>query len=159
MNIVYLLLGSNIDPESNILRALEYLDKNFTILEISNTWKTKPVGSNAADFLNTAVKLKTGLDAEILKEKCLCHIEEALGRVRQEDKNAPRTIDLDIIIFNEQILDESLFQYPHLIIPFSELLPDIVDPDSLQPLSVMAEQSIIKSQAQKFKCLLPPYQR
>ncbi len=159
MNEVYLLLGSNIDPEKNILLALEYLNRNFTILEVSNTWQTKPVGSSANDFLNTAVKLETKLDAYTLKEKCLCHIEEVLGRVRQSDKNAPRTIDLDIVIFNGEIVDDTLFRFAHMIIPFAELLPDLVDPDGKQSLSTLAEVNIKKTLAHKFKCLLPPFQK
>lgn len=159
MNEVYLLLGSNINPEKNILLALEYLNRNFNILEVSHTWQTKPVGSDAADFLNTVVRLETNLDAFTLKECCLCHIEEVLGRVRQADKNAPRTIDLDIIIFNGKVLDDSLFFYAHMIIPFAELLPDLVDPKSQKNLSTLSEEIQKKTLAKKFKCLLPPFQK
>jgi 2-amino-4-hydroxy-6-hydroxymethyldihydropteridine diphosphokinase len=159
MNEVYLLLGSNIDPEKNILLALEYLNCNFKIIEVSNTWQTKPVGSNANDFLNTAVQLETDQDAYTLKEKCLCHIEEVLGRVRQADKNAPRTIDLDIILFNGEILDSSLFKFAHLILPFSELLPDLADPQSGLSLSQLAVENQKLTLAKKFKCLLPPFQK
>ena len=159
MNEVFLLLGSNIDPETNILLALEYLERNFKIVDVSNTWQTKPVGSNAADFLNTAVRLETPLDAYTLKEQCLCHIEEKLGRVRQSDKNAPRTIDLDIIIFNQKIVDSSLFKYPHMILPFAELLPDLKDDSTGKTLTQLAEQQQLRSLAKKYKCLLPPYQK
>lgn len=159
MNEVYLLLGSNIDPEKNILLALEYLNRNFRLIEVSHTWQTRPVGSSAGDFLNTAVKLETTLDAYTLKENCLCHIEEVLGRVRQEDKNAPRTIDLDIVIFNREILDDSLFRFAHLIIPFAELLPDLIEPQSHQTLSTLARKRIHKTGAKKFKCLLPLFQK
>jgi 2-amino-4-hydroxy-6-hydroxymethyldihydropteridine diphosphokinase len=159
MNEVYLLLGSNIDPEKNILLALKYLNQTFKIIEVSNTWQTKPVGSSANDFLNTAVKLETILDVDILKEKCLCHIEEMLGRVRQPDKNAPRTIDLDIIIFNGDIIDDSLFRFAHLIIPFSELLPDLVDPQTQKTLAVLATEQTKKTLAKKFKCLIPSFQK
>ena len=159
MNEVFLLLGSNIDPETNILLALTYLEHNFKIIDVSNTWQTKPVGSNSADFLNTAVRLETSLDAYTLKEQCLCHIEEKLGRVRQSDKNAPRTIDLDIIIFNQKIVDPSLFKYPHLILPFAELLPALKDASTGKTLTQLAEQEQLKSLAKKYKCLLPPYQK
>ncbi len=159
MNEVFLLLGSNIDPEKNILLALNYLKDHFTILDVSNTWQTKPVGSNEADFLNTAVKLQTTLDAFTLKEKCLCHIEEVLGRVRLPDKNAPRTIDLDIVVFNKNILDNALFKYAHLILPFSELLPDLIDPLSQKPLIQLAKETEKKALAKKFKCLMPSFEK
>jgi 2-amino-4-hydroxy-6-hydroxymethyldihydropteridine diphosphokinase len=90
MNRVYLMLGSNIQPEVNIPRALGFLNRSFTIRQISNTWQTRSVGIDAADFFNTAVEIETGLDESLLKEKCLCHIEEVLGRIRENDKNAPR---------------------------------------------------------------------
>ena len=159
MNEVYLLLGSNIDPEKNTLQALEYLNRNFKILEVSNTWQTKPVGSSSNDFLNTAVKLETLLDAHTLKENCLCHIEEALGRIRQPDKNSSRTIDIDIIVFNDQILDSSLFEYAHLFIPFAELLPNLADPQSGNTLNQLADLSKKKTLARKSKCLLPTFQK
>lgn len=159
MNEVFLLLGSNIDPEINILLALEYLQGNFKIVDVSNTWQTKPVGSNAADFLNTAVRLETSLDAYTLKEQCLCHIEEKLGRVRQADKNAPRTIDLDIVIYNQQVIDRSLFVYPHMILPFAELLPDLKDDATGKTLYELSVQEQKKALATKYKCLLPPFQK
>lgn len=142
MNEAYLLLGSNIEPEKNILLAISYLEQNFLVYDISHTWQTKPVGSDGPDFLNTAVMIQTELDVNTLKERCLCHIEEQLGRVRLEDKNAPRTIDLDIIVFNGEVLDHSLFRYAHLILPFAELLPAYVDPETKKSLLELAEEQI-----------------
>ena len=156
MNEAYVLLGSNIDPEKNILLALEYLEQNFLIYDVSHTWQTKPVGSDAADFLNTAVMLETDLDAYTLKEQCLCHIEEVLGRVRQEDKNAPRTIDLDIVVFNGEVLDYNLYQYAHMILPFAELLPDFVDPETEKTLFELAEEQMKLNSAKQLKHLAPP---
>ncbi|KAF0112301.1 MAG: bifunctional folate synthesis protein [Chloroflexi bacterium] len=159
MNDVYVLLGSNINPEKNILLALEYLDRNFKILQVSNTWQTKPIGSSADDFLNTAVRLETALSAYDLKEKCLCQIEEVLGRIRQSDKNAPRTIDLDIVVFNGKVIDDAVFKYDHLVLPFSELIPDLVGPENKVPLKILAEEMIQKTLAKKFKFLLPPFEK
>lgn len=156
MNEAYVLLGSNIEPEKNILLALSYLEQNFLVYDVSHTWQTKPVGSDAADFLNTAVMIETELDAYILKERCLCHIEEQLGRVRQKDKNAPRTIDLDIIVFNGEVLDYNLYRYAHLILPFAELLPDYIDPETDKTLLELAEEHIKLNTAKKLKHLAPP---
>lgn len=156
MNEAYVLLGSNIDPEKNILLALSYLEQNFLVYDVSHTWQTKPVGSDSADFLNTAVMLETDLDAYTLKEQCLCHIEEVLGRVRQEDKNAPRTIDLDIIIFNGEVLDYNLFKYAHLILPFAELVPEYIDPETERTLFELAEEQIKLNTAKQLKHLSSP---
>jgi len=155
MNEAYLLLGSNIDPEKNILLALEYLQQSCKLLEVSHTWQTKPVGSEAPDFLNTAVHLKTEEDAASLKAICINHIEGMLGRVRVADKNAPRTIDLDIIIFNGEVKDPSLFKYAHILLPFAELLPDLVDPQSKRTLLELSKENKKTTMAKKFKCLIP----
>jgi 2-amino-4-hydroxy-6-hydroxymethyldihydropteridine diphosphokinase len=155
MNEVFLCLGSNINPEANILQALRYLKKEFILLEVSNTWKTKPVGLDSADFLNTAVRIQTTLDQFELKEKNLCHIEEVLGRVRQKNKYAPRTIDIDIVLFNGQVIDENLFRLDYLILPFSELIPVLKNQDG-KPLKEIAASLLSTTQAKKYKCLMPP---
>jgi 2-amino-4-hydroxy-6-hydroxymethyldihydropteridine diphosphokinase len=139
LNTAYLILGSNINPEVNIPRALGFLDKSFSIHKISDTWKTRAVGAQAEDFLNTAVEIETGLDMHMLKEKCLCHIEEIMGRIRQIDKNAPRTIDIDIVIFNNKILDYEIFTREHLALPLSQLIPDLVEPQTGKSLKLISE--------------------
>lgn len=159
MNQAFLLLGSNIDPEQNILRALEYLHQNCILLEVSHTWRTKPVGSDAADFLNTAAHVETEKDIVELKSICIAHIESLLGRVRVADKNAPRTIDLDIILFNGIVQDATLFRYAHLILPFSELLPDLIDPVSNKSLAELAKPIMKLKTAKKYKCLFPVSQK
>jgi 2-amino-4-hydroxy-6-hydroxymethyldihydropteridine diphosphokinase len=155
MNEAFLILGSNINPESNIPKALDFLSKSFLLDAISNTWITKSVGTEAADFLNTAVKIRTPLDQNLLKEKCLCHIEEIMGRVRVKNKNAPRTIDIDIVIFNGTVQDPNLFNMDHLILPFSELLPKLHDPTSLQTLQEISRKTLEFSCAKKYGLILP----
>src|SRR5512133_3803716 len=123
MNRAYLILGSNINPDDNIPKALNYLRDSFTLKQVSSTWKTRSIGDEAPDFYNTAAEIETELDAYLLKEQCLCHIEEVMGRVRLPDKNAPRTIDIDIVIFNNDILDTNIFNMEHLALPLSDLLP------------------------------------
>jgi 2-amino-4-hydroxy-6-hydroxymethyldihydropteridine diphosphokinase len=155
LNNAYLILGSNINPEVNIPRALGFLDKSFTIIKISDTWKTRAVGAQAEDFLNTAVKIDTGLDMHMLKEKCLCHIEEIMGRIRQKDKNAPRTIDLDIVVFNSKILDHEIFMREHLALPLSQLIPDLVDPQTGITLKFIAETLHRSGSATNVGCISP----
>lgn len=128
MNQAYLILGSNIDPEKNIPLALQTLaeEPEISVIQNSSIWITEPVGSSANDFYNLAVEINTPLNAYDLKEMILCNIEEKLCRVRVEDKYAPRTIDLDIVIFNGEVLDPALFKFDYLILPFAELIPDFV---------------------------------
>src|SRR5688500_11861781 len=124
MHQVCLLLGSNIQPEKNIPLAVNLLQKQLTILQASSVWETKAVGSDGANFLNAALLALTSLEAEILKEQVLHPLEAHLGRLRTRDKNAPRTIDLDILLFDQQLLDPGLWQYAYRAIPVSEVLPD-----------------------------------
>ena len=119
-----LLMGSNIQPGKNLALGVDLLRQKVAILQLSSVWETASVGSGGPDFLNLAVLIRTSLDAEELKDKILRPLEAQLGRVREADKNAPRTIDLDIILFDGQLLDPNLFRYAHRAIPVAELLPD-----------------------------------
>ncbi|HPS41531.1 MAG TPA: 2-amino-4-hydroxy-6-hydroxymethyldihydropteridine diphosphokinase [Anaerolineaceae bacterium] len=132
MNRVFLILGSNIDPDQNIARAIHLLkvEPGMQVLRCSSIWKTRPVGTSSIDFYNMAVEISTEFDQFHLKENVFCRLESELGRVRVEDKYAPRTIDLDIVIFNDQVLESDLFRFDYLVLPFAELNPELVDPKS-----------------------------
>jgi len=119
-----LLLGSNIEPEHNMIRAVELLQKHLHVLQVSSTWESASADCCYPDYLNLAVLVQTSLDARQLKEHVLRPLEAHMGRVRTEDKNAPRPIDFDIVLFDGVLLDPDLWQYVHLATPVSELLPD-----------------------------------
>jgi 2-amino-4-hydroxy-6-hydroxymethyldihydropteridine diphosphokinase len=121
---VCLLLGSNIQPEKNIPLAAHLLQKKVTILQTSSVWESKAVGSDAANMLNAALLVLTSLEAEILKKQVLHPLEAHLGRVRTADKNAPRTIDIDILLFDQQVLEAGLWQSAYRAVPLAEVLPD-----------------------------------
>ncbi|MFN2176913.1 MAG: 2-amino-4-hydroxy-6-hydroxymethyldihydropteridine diphosphokinase [Anaerolineales bacterium] len=123
-NQVYLGLGSNIDPGNYILKAVELLRSLFFISDISNAWESFPVGTTGPKFVNVALSFKTDLSLEMLKNEVLRPIENQLGRVRTSNKNAPRTIDLDILIWNDRVIDPELVYHPHLAVPFAEINPE-----------------------------------
>jgi 2-amino-4-hydroxy-6-hydroxymethyldihydropteridine diphosphokinase len=105
MNTCIVEMGSNIDPEANFEKALSILKSEMHVVSISNIIKTAPVGiTNQSDFLNGAVKIKTELNKEQLK-KYFKEIEDRLKRDRLQHKFGPRTIDLDIIVWNGTIID------------------------------------------------------
>jgi len=122
-NQVCLGLGSNIDPERNILKAVELLQNIFHLAGISSAWESFPVGSNGPKFINAALNFNTDLNLDKLKREFLIPVEAQLGRVRTSDKYAPRTIDLDVLIWNEEIVDPELVKLPHLAVPVAELSP------------------------------------
>lgn len=136
----FISLGSNINPAENIRRAVALLREHAEVTELSACYETSAVGSDGPNFLNMTVALLTDLDTAGLKAQVLGPIENQLGRVRTEDKNAPRTIDLDIVVFDEQVIDEDLWRRVHLALPLSELLPDLKHPESQQPLREVAQR-------------------
>lgn len=122
-NQVCLGLGSNIDPERNILKAVQLLQNLFHLAGISSAWESFPVGSNGPKFINAAVCFNTELNLDKLKREILIPAEAQLGRVRTSDKYAPRTIDLDILIWNDETVDPELVKLPHLAVPVAEIYP------------------------------------
>jgi len=151
MNEACLLLGSNIDPEKNIPLALQSLRQSplIRVTQISSIWQTAAVGSAGADFLNVAVKVLVDCEFDCLKQMILSEIEKELGRVRTDNKNAPRTIDLDVVVYNQKVMEESLFELDHLILPVSELMPKIYSDKYHCTLEEQAAQRLHTTNAKK----------
>ncbi|GAB4471441.1 MAG: 2-amino-4-hydroxy-6-hydroxymethyldihydropteridine diphosphokinase [Anaerolineales bacterium] len=121
-HIVYLSFGSNILPHIHLPKAVELLGQQLRLLAVSSVYETPPVGSSKRNFLNAVVVAQTDLNPHDLKEKVLRPLESALGRQRSADKFAPRTIDIDIIAWDGEILDPDTFRYAHLAVPLAEIL-------------------------------------
>jgi 2-amino-4-hydroxy-6-hydroxymethyldihydropteridine diphosphokinase len=123
-------IGSNISPRENIRSSLYLLSRMVSITAVSGIWKTPAVGSPGPDFLNAAVLISTSNSLDQLRIEILRPIENLLGRVRTQDPNAPRTMDLDILIFDGVILDELLWKYAHMGVPAAEIVPNFIDPET-----------------------------
>jgi 2-amino-4-hydroxy-6-hydroxymethyldihydropteridine diphosphokinase len=121
---VCLLLGSNIESEKNIPKAINLLQEKVTILQVSSVWESASAYCCYPDFLNIAVLVSVPLTATLLKEQVLHPLEAQMGRVRTQDKNASRPIDFDIILFDGELLDPDLWQHVHRAMPVSEIFPD-----------------------------------
>ncbi len=125
-NEVIIGLGSNINPEENIKEALSLLEEFGDIEDKTELVYTKAQKfENQADFLNGAVLFHTNVYYEDLKAK-LKDIEQQLGRVRTENKNGPRTIDLDVTAFNGTIVDEDINEFDFLRDFVKELKPELL---------------------------------
>jgi 2-amino-4-hydroxy-6-hydroxymethyldihydropteridine diphosphokinase len=120
-----LLLGSNIEPEKNIPLAVSHLKERLTILDLSSVWESASTNCCYPDYLNMAVLVSTRLDAMTLKDEVLRPLESHMGRVRTEDKNASRPIDIDTIVFDGEVLDPTLWQHVHRAMPVSEICQDL----------------------------------
>ena len=145
MHTAHVMIGSNINPVENTRQAVIRLSEETILEAFSTTWETKSVGFDGPNFLNTMVSLKTDLNLESLKKNILSPIEKNLGRVRTVNKNSPRTIDLDITIFDGEIVDTALWRRAHIALPAAELLPNLRHPETGQTLKEIAE--ILKTMA------------
>jgi 2-amino-4-hydroxy-6-hydroxymethyldihydropteridine diphosphokinase len=123
-----ILLGSNIQPEIHILRAVELVSKLFPIVKKSSIWETEPIRNTGANFLNMALMIRTEQPIDEIHQK-LRQIETSLGRVRTADKYASRTMDIDIIVDGTCVLDDKLWQFAFVAVPVEQLLPDLHHPD------------------------------
>jgi len=122
MNRVIISVGSNIEPLRNIESARVGLAERFTLIAVSEFFWTKPKGyTDQPDFLNGAFYIETELSQDELSIE-LKGIESAQGRIRTENRNGPRTIDLDIVVFNDQIVDDDYDKYSFV----KEAVQDII---------------------------------
>lgn len=122
MNTVIIGVGSNIEPETHIPLARTALASDHTLVSESGFRVTKPIGfDDQDDFTNGAFLIRTELDMTAL-EAYLKELETRLGRVRSENRNGPRTIDLDIVTWNGEIVDGDVHTREFLREAVEELL-------------------------------------
>ncbi|GJM16036.1 MAG: 2-amino-4-hydroxy-6-hydroxymethyldihydropteridine diphosphokinase [Thermodesulfobacteriota bacterium] len=125
LNEVVIGVGSNIDPENNIKEAKKAVELTHNLIRTSSFIETEPIGcKNQNNFLNGAFLIKTEMDTLTLKS-WLKSLEKKLGRIRSENKNGPRTIDLDIIIWNKEVVDNEVYEREFLLNSINELLPEL----------------------------------
>lgn len=125
MNLAFIGIGSNIDPYRHIERALDCFAKEHRLIRSSSLTVTAPLGfAEQPDFVNSAALVETVL--AINPFVCyLKDLEQRLGRVKTENKNGPRTIDLDIVIWNGVVVDDDYFSRDFL----HAAIEEIRDPD------------------------------
>lgn len=124
LNEVVVGLGSNIRPEVHVPQALALLAERYSVMDVSQMHVTKPCGNpNQPDFVNGAVLLQTFLDEDTLAQ-ALKDLEQEMGRPVGEDKNDPRIIDLDILLWNGIIIDFDVYKRGFLQDIIQELCPD-----------------------------------
>ena len=105
-NTVIISIGSNINASVNISRMISLLRQYVHITGMSPLLQTKAIGNiNQPDFTNGALRVTTQLDREQLRD-ILKKIEDALGRDRSGPAFGPRTMDLDIVVWNDKIVDD-----------------------------------------------------
>ncbi|MEW6287236.1 MAG: 2-amino-4-hydroxy-6-hydroxymethyldihydropteridine diphosphokinase [Chloroflexota bacterium] len=128
LHLAYLNLGSNIQPETHLVRAVELLHGYGKILKVSSAWESKSVGAEGPNYLNACVLFQTEWMQVELKENVIRPIEARLGRRRSENKYAPRTIDIDIVLFDDQPYNDRFWRYAFVIVPLAEIYPEYQNP-------------------------------
>ena len=137
MHIIYLLTGSNIgDSELNLLKASKFIHQQIgKVVAASHVYKTEPWGNKDQQvFLNQVLKIETQLEPKQLL-KTILEIENQMGRDRKI-KWEPRIIDIDILFYDDQIIDEENLQIPHpllherrfTLVPLNEIASSFIHP-------------------------------
>lgn len=148
--LCYIAIGSNLaSPLEQVKAALDAIGDipHSRVIAVSSFYRTPPLGpQDQPDYLNAAVALETTLDAESLLDHTQ-HIELQQGRVRKAERWGPRTLDLDIMLFGNQVIQTSRLTVPHydmknrgfMLWPLFEIAPDLQFPDGMTLTTALTE--------------------
>jgi 2-amino-4-hydroxy-6-hydroxymethyldihydropteridine diphosphokinase len=133
---VLVSVGSNVNAKSNVSRSIDEMRSDFGTLSLSPVYQSASVGFKGDDFLNMVVRFETEYSIYQVVDQ-LHEIERIMGRDRRQPKFSSRPIDLDLLTFNDLILDEDNIQVPrHEILmngfvlrPMQDLVPEELHPE------------------------------
>ncbi|HAT1651084.1 TPA: 2-amino-4-hydroxy-6-hydroxymethyldihydropteridine diphosphokinase [Klebsiella oxytoca] len=149
MTLAYIAIGSNLaSPLEQVNAAVNALAEipDSRVINVSSFYRTPPLGpQDQPDYLNAAVALETSLAPEALLDYTQ-RIELQQGRTRKAERWGPRTLDLDIMLFGEQVLNTPRLTVPHydmknrgfMLWPLFEIAPELRFPDGLALRDVLA---------------------
>jgi 2-amino-4-hydroxy-6-hydroxymethyldihydropteridine diphosphokinase len=163
MDKVFLGIGTNLGSRKvNLRKATDMIaDHIGKILNSSQVYETAPWGFDAEnDFLNMVVRVETNLTPVELLKKILI-IESMLGRERNQDRYSSRIIDIDILLYDDLVINENGLKIPHplmherkfVLVPLCELAPEMIHPVLKKNMSVLLEKCRDRS---KVNPLSPP---
>jgi 2-amino-4-hydroxy-6-hydroxymethyldihydropteridine diphosphokinase len=135
MAIVYLGLGSNINPEENLGVGVRELRRRYGETELSDTYQSAAVGFDGADFLNLVVRLEASDTAVRIHDQFEA-IHKMAGRQPGKEKYSSRPLDIDLLLYDDLVIDEpplrlprpDILEYSFVLRPLSEIAPDLVHP-------------------------------
>jgi len=142
--IIYIGVGSNIEPERNLFQALDLLRQRIRIEALSTCYRSPALERlEQADYINCVWRGVTDLDAAAVKFSVLREIESAQGRIRTADAYAAREIDLDLLLYGLHCIHSSCLTVPDpdimrrafIALPLLELAPEITLPGMRLPLA------------------------
>lgn len=130
MATVLIGMGSNIDPEQHLADAAEEIRGRFSVCGFSAVYRSKAVGMEGDDFLNACCLIEDAPVRDELIGWCK-QLEDRHGRDRSEGSWKPRTLDLDLLVYDDEVVDDDLFRYAYIYVPASELVVmDLPTPES-----------------------------
>lgn len=148
--LCYIAIGSNLaSPLEQVKAALDAIGEipQSRVVAVSSFYRTPPLGpQDQPDYLNAAVALETTLEANALLDHTQ-RIELQQGRVRKAERWGPRTLDLDIMLFGDRVIQTPRLTVPHydmrnrgfMLWPLFEIAPELVFPDGVTLAAVLAE--------------------
>lgn len=134
----YLSLGSNIQPDTNLVRAIQLLQKQGQVVKISNAWESRSVGAEGPNYLNACVLFVAPLEQSELKQNVIAAIETQLGRRRSANRFAPRPMDIDIVVFDERSCNDKYWGQAFVVVPLAEIHPYFRNPFQNETLAETA---------------------
>ena len=137
MPIAYLGMGSNLDAEKNMRLASREIRARFSLQKISPVYKSKALGFEGDDFLNAVACIETDLSPRDLCRE-LERIHDMAGRRRRPEKNVSRTLDIDLLLYDQLVADQEgirlprkdVLQYSFVLKPLADIAPDYRHPVS-----------------------------
>ncbi|QOC22849.1 2-amino-4-hydroxy-6-hydroxymethyldihydropteridine diphosphokinase [Wenzhouxiangella sp. AB-CW3] len=131
----YLGLGSNRDAKRNIAAGIQALSQAFMAVEVSPVYRSAAVGFEGSDFLNCAAVIETTMALGELKQ-WLVDLEDQHGRDRSQPKFSDRTLDIDILLYDDRVgvhdgLElprDEILKYAHVLKPLADLAPELRHP-------------------------------
>ncbi len=135
MAAVYLGLGSNIDPESNLHLGIAELRRRYGEIELSAVYRSHAVGFDGDDFLNLVARFESEESPQTICE-AIEVIHNLAGRDRSGGKWEARSLDIDLLLYNDKVIDappvrvprDDILEYSFVLRPLAELAPDLVHP-------------------------------
>ncbi|WP_440874937.1 2-amino-4-hydroxy-6-hydroxymethyldihydropteridine diphosphokinase [Thalassotalea sp. PLHSN55] len=159
MNLVYIGIGSNLsNPKTQVTKAVAEVDAlaSIAVTQVSSLYVSKPMGpQDQPDYVNAVIAVTTPLSAHAVLDQ-LQNIENQAGRVRKENRWGARILDLDILLYNQEIIDDERLTVPHygmklrefVLLPLAEIAPNLTlpDGDSVLELSEKIARNSLENQ-------------
>jgi len=130
---VFVGIGSNVEPAKHIRTALRSLRERFGLLAVSSVYRSRAAGFEGDDFLNLVAAFSTSESPQAIVAE-LERLHEESGRVRAANPFSPRTLDLDLLLYGDQVIDEvqvpraDITRYSFVLGPLAELAPNLRHP-------------------------------